>query len=132
MGCAFRERVTRPCGIPTVRSLPSVGRFAPFKGEPVLRFEYLVGYESDAPKDGDALLTDNEVMKALGGFRGNLHGDVLGADPLVTANALLTKTNRAAARTILVKATLDDGKLDEAVRRCALWYRLNATLLRCA
>ena len=110
---------------------PSVGRFAPFKNERMLRFEYLVDYDSDWPEDGDAQLTDNEVMKALGRFRRNLRGDGLAADPKASADALLTKTNQAAARTIVVKTTLDAGTVDEAVQRCAPLHHLKATLLRC-
>ena len=97
----------------------------------MLRFEYLAVYDSDSPEDGDAPLIDNEIMKASGRFRDDLRGDVLAADSKATADALLTKTNRAAARTIVVKTTLEAGTPDEATQRCALLHRLNATLLRC-
>jgi hypothetical protein len=97
----------------------------------MLRFEHLVDYDCDSPEDADAPLTDNEAMKALGRFRGDLHGDILAANPKATTEALLTKSNRTAARTIAVKTTLDAGTLDEAVQRWALRHRLNANLLRC-
>ena len=97
----------------------------------MLRFDYVVNYGSDSPEDGDAPLTDNELMKVLGRFRDGQRGDVLATDPKDTADALLTKTNRAAARTIVVKTTLEAGTPDEATQRCALLHRLNATLLRC-
>jgi len=123
--------MTRPRSIRAVRLRPSVRRFALFKDERLLRFDYVVNYGSDSPEDGDAPLTDNELMKVLGRFRDGQRGDVLATDPKDTADALLTKTNRALARTLVVKTTSGTGTVDEALHRCALRHQLKATSLRC-
>ena len=97
----------------------------------MLRFEYFVHYDTDSPQVGDNPLTDDEVVKALGRFRDDLRREVLAADPKAAADTLLSKTNRATTRTVVVKTTLDAGTVDEAVQRCALRHHLKTTLLAC-
>jgi len=98
----------------------------------MLRFEYFVRYDRDSPEDGDDPLTDDEMIVVLGRFRDDIRRDVLAADPKATADALMSKTNRAGTRMIEVKTTLDAPTVDEAVQRCALRHQLQATLLRCS
>jgi hypothetical protein len=97
----------------------------------MLRFQYLVHYDSDAPQENDDPLTDDEVVDALSRFWDDLRCDVVAADPNATVNPQLAKSNRATTRSVVVKTTLDAGTIDEAVQRCALRHHLKAALLAC-
>ena len=97
----------------------------------MLRFQYLVHYDSDAPQENRDPLTDDEVVDALERFLDDLRRDVVTADPNATVNPQLTKSSRATTRSVVVKSTLDAGTVDEAVQRCALRHHLKAALLTC-
>jgi len=95
----------------------------------MLRFEYFVEYDYDAPEDSDATVTDEVVIASLNKFREGLRSIAIAAGPDTTVETVAMP--QPTAKWVFVSTSLDAGTVDEAVQRCARHYHLKAALLGC-